>query len=131
MKWLLSALLISTSLLSAELPKNGKNPYDMIKLNSKNVDLIFNSSRPVIVDVYSDSCSYCKRFLPIFNEVGSEYGDLYQFAKLNIRVEDDCIDLFRVTSVPTIIFMKNGKEVGRQTGFMTKEKFLSKIKLYL
>lgn len=73
-----------------------------------------------ILYIYTEGCGYCKKFDPVFKEVSEEHGTQYEFVKSSEPFQD-------VYKVPTIIFMKDGKEVGREAGFMGKEEFTAKI----
>jgi len=107
-----------------------EDTYEIIHVTRENFQEVMDSPRPVIIDVYTDWCGPCKALAPIFKELNEKYGDKYQFAKLNGDEEPELLDHFQIQGVPTIIFIKNGKEVGRHVGFMTKENFIKKIKQY-
>jgi thioredoxin 1 len=112
------------ALTTTPTPPSSSTPtYDIIQLNKENYKTVINSSKPVVIDVYADWCGPCKLFAPIFKELNSEYGNLYQFAKLNGDDEDSIREELQVTAFPTILFIKNGKVVGKHEGFMNKEKF--------
>ena len=106
---------------SAAVPQNPA----ILHMAKDNAESILNSSRFLVVDVYTDWCGPCKFLSPIFNELSLEYGHLYAFAKLNAETEEEVAGRFQVTGLPTILFIKDGKEVGRHAGFMSKEKFSS------
>lgn len=99
-------------------------------VTESNFDEILKSSKYVIMDVYADWCGPCKTLAPIFKELNKEYGDKYRFVKMDSDKEMALSKSLRVTGLPTIIFYVNGKEVGREIGFINKEKLLSKIKSY-
>jgi len=67
-------------------------------------------------------------FGPIFDEVGNEMKDKVVFGKVNV---DDGVELaqrFQVMSVPTILFFKDGQQVDRVGGGMSKSELIKKIK---
>ncbi len=82
---------------------------------------IKKSTKPVVVDVYATWCGPCQQMMPIFEELEKELGRQYIFAKLNVDEAREISIQFGVTSVPTFIFMKDGKIVGKETGYMSKE----------
>jgi thioredoxin 1 len=82
---------------------------------------IKKSAKPVVIDVYASWCGPCQQMMPIFEELEQELGNTYTFAKLNVDEAREISIQFGVTSVPTFIFMKNGKVVGKETGYMSKE----------
>jgi thioredoxin len=101
---------------------------DILQVTEDNLQALMNSSCPVIIDVYTDWCYPCRNFAPLFKELNEEYGHRYQFAKLDGEAQSNLLDHFNIRGFPTIIFIKDGKEVGRHLGFLSKEKFVSKMK---
>ena len=88
---------------------------------------VIESSLPVVVDVYADWCGPCKQVLPIFEELAKELGDKYKFLKINVDKERDLAVKYNVSSIPTFLFFKKGKVVGKETGGMNKETLKNKI----
>lgn len=110
--------------------KSSEDKYEIIHVTKSNFQEVMASPRPVIIDVYADWCGPCKALAPIFKDLNDKYGDRYQFAKLNGDEEHALLDHFHITGLPTIIFIKDGQEVGRHVGFLNEEKFIKKIKQY-
>jgi thioredoxin 1 len=92
---------------------------------------LLKSAKPVVLDVYASWCGPCQQMAPIFDELEKELSTLYKFAKLNVDDARDVSIQFGVTSVPTFIFMKGGKVVGKETGFMNKDALREKISKFL
>lgn len=67
----------------------------------------------VLADFYSDSCVPCKRLSPVLAEIEEEYGESISAVKININFDAELAEQYGVTSVPTIVFFKNGDEVSR------------------
>jgi thioredoxin 1 len=85
------------------------------------------TSEYVIVAVGAAWCGFCKKFAPVFEEVAVEHGKQYKFAKVDVTEETEFPQMFKISAFPTILFMKDGEEVGRELGFMSKEDFTAKI----
>jgi thioredoxin 1 len=99
-----------------------------VNITSSNVESeIKQSSLPVVIDFFASWCGPCQQVGPIFEELSKELCDKYKFAKVNIDEERDLAIQHNVSSVPTFIFIKNGKVVGREQGYMDKETLKSKI----
>ncbi len=92
---------------------------DITNENFKTV--IEQGTKPVVVDAYAAWCGPCQQMAPVFDQLEKEFGDHYTFAKLNVDEARDLSIQLGITSVPTFIFFKNGKVVGRETGYMSKE----------
>ena len=78
-----------------------------------------------VVDFYATWCGPCKMFGPIFEEAANEKN--INFVKLDVDKHSDVAREYGVMSIPTIILFKNGKEVKRFTGFMSKDEFINYI----
>lgn len=105
--------------------------FPIIQVDQTTLSDLLSSSRPVIIDVYTDWCGPCRLLAPCFKELNNELGDRYQFAKLNAEKESAIARSFKISAVPTIIFIKDGNEVGRHIGFMDKREFLKEIENHL
>ncbi len=129
---LLASMLLGFCSLSAADAKatlTNDDPHQrVVEITHFNFQDMMHFSQPVIIEVYSSHCVYCKRLEPILQQLNEEMGDSYQFAKLSVDREPDLVDSFNVRGFPTILFIKDGKEVGRHVGFMNKEKFKAEIK---
>ena len=89
---------------------------------------VTNSDIPVIIDVFATWCGPCQMMTPIFEELTKEYQGKYKLVKVNVDEERDIAIQLGVTSVPTFIFIKDGKELTRTTGYISKDDFIAKIK---
>lgn len=99
----------------------------IVQLTMDNFEDVVRSKRPIIIDCYTPSCSYCKPMHRVIEEVHAEFGDLYQFCKLNVAKERFFGNLFGLYIFPTIIFIKDGQEVGRLRGYVDKETFVHRM----
>lgn len=93
---------------------------------------IKHSNKPIILDIYATWCGPCQQMNPIIEELESEFGDTYKFAKLNVdEAREISIKEYGVTSVPTFVFIKDGVVKGKETGYMSKETFAAKMQAAL
>lgn len=86
----------------------------------------FIMSGNVILDFYADWCNPCKRFLPIFDAVAGMMPQ-FTFIKINRDAFMDLAKLYNITSIPTLIFLRDGKEIGRYDGGPLTEKKLQQL----
>ncbi len=103
--------------------------YDITEVTEKNFnELVTQSYEPVIIDVYADWCSPCRRMAPIISEASSRYPNI-RFVKLNIDEQPDLGKRFGVTRLPTILFLLPGnpQPVMKATGLLSSESFDKKI----
>lgn len=74
-----------------------------------------------LVDFFADWCGPCKMIAPIIEELARELQGKATIAKLDIENAQQVTAQFQVTSIPTIIVFKDGKEVKRFVGVRSKE----------
>jgi len=89
---------------------------------------------PSVIDLYATWCMPCKRMAPIFDDLAKLYKDKVNFIKINVSTSvpsaDSLIKMLRgkeVRSVPTFLFVKGGKEVGRISGMCTAQQLKQEI----
>lgn len=92
---------------------------------------IEQAEKPAILDVFATWCGPCQQVAPIFEELAEELGEHYVFASLDIDQARDVAVQLKVTSVPTFLFFKEGKVVGRTTGYLNKGAMKLKIQEFL
>lgn len=81
---------------------------------------INEAGKLVIADFYSDSCVPCKRMSPLLAETEEEDPEGIKLVKLNINFDGETAQKYNVTSVPTLVFFKDGAEKARLTGAVKK-----------
>lgn len=70
----------------------------------------------VLVDFYADWCGPCRAMTPVLDKVAEDFQGRAVIAKLNIDEAQSIAAQYQVTSIPTLILYRNGKEVGRLVG---------------
>jgi len=69
-----------------------------------------------LVDFFAEWCGPCRMMTPILEQIASENYKGAAIAKLDIDSEQKTSSQFQVTSVPTLILFKDGKEINRLVG---------------
>lgn len=82
----------------------------------------------VLVDFSADWCGPCKMISPILKELAKEMEDETSIVQVNVDEQSELAQRFDVMSIPTLILFKDGKQVGRKTGFLPKPKLQEFIK---
>ena len=91
---------------------------------------VLESDIPVLVDFYADWCGPCKMIAPSVAELAEEYQGVFKIGKLNVDQEQQTAEKFRVMSIPTLIFFKNGQPVETVVGAVPKQALQEKIESY-
>jgi thioredoxin 1 len=73
------------------------------------------------VDFYADWCGPCRMIAPIVEELANEMNGVAKIAKLDIESAQTTTSNLGITSIPTMILFKDGKEVKRIVGVRDKE----------
>jgi thioredoxin 1 len=68
------------------------------------------------IDFYADWCGPCKMMGPVFEEASSNYDGKVKFGKINIDEQRNLALEHQVMSIPTLLFIKDGKVMDRITG---------------
>ena len=94
-----------------------------IVVNDSNFEeVVLKSELPVMVDFWAEWCGPCKMMLPIVEEAATEYAGKLVVAKVDVDSSPGTAARFGIRNIPTILFFKNGEEVDRITGAVSKHK---------
>ena len=98
------------------------------KITSANfASTVINSDKPVVLDFFAEWCGPCRQMAPIFEELSNELGGAYIFGKIDIEEDRALAVNHGITSIPTLIFYKGGKQVGAISGFLSKQEMKAKF----
>ena len=84
---------------------------------------ISESNKPVIVDFWAGWCAPCMTSKPILEKLAKEYSEKIEFVPVNADESREVLQQFRVFGIPTVLTVRNGKEVGRVTGSQTESNY--------
>lgn len=82
---------------------------------------VLQSEVPVLVDFWASWCGPCKMVAPEVEAVAESYAGKALVAKVNVDEQSAVSGQFNVMSIPTMVIIKNGKEVNRIVGFRPKK----------
>ena len=109
-----------------------KRVYMVININKQNIEQeLLKAKLPAVLKVYASWCGPCQQLAPLYDELSKELVGKYILAQMNV---DDARDLsieYGVTSIPTFVFFKDGKVVGKEVGYMSKDELLEAIENHL
>jgi thioredoxin 1 len=102
-----------------------------LEITSQNFDEVNQQGKPVLIDFWATWCGPCKRLGPIIEELASEYDGKAVIGKCDIEENDDLTEKFGIMNVPTVVFLKDGKEVDRVVGLAMKNVYQDKLNALL
>jgi thioredoxin 1 len=86
---------------------------------------VSQSNKPIIIDFWAPWCGPCMMTKPVLEKLGKEYAEKVEFMPINVDASREVLDQFRVMSIPTVITLRDGKEVGRVTGAQNEANYRS------
>jgi len=97
----------------------------------KNSTWKFEGNKPVIIDFYADWCRPCKMIAPHLKAIQKEYGNKLQVYKINTDDNPQLANLFRIRSIPTVLFVPADGNYKQIIGYRSKEQFEEIVKTVL
>ena len=80
-----------------------------------NEEIVKNSHKLSIIDFYADWCIPCQMLTPILQELDKKYKEV-EIYKVNVDESQNSAIMYGISSVPTLMFFKDGEEVERKIG---------------
>lgn len=89
-------------------------------------ETVKNTKGLLVVDFWASWCGPCKMLAPIIDELEAEMPDVV-FAKVNVDEEVQPALENNITSIPTLLFIKDGEIVNKSVGLVSKDELISII----
>ena len=90
------------------------------ELTRENFDKTIREHSTVVVEFYSATCKHCKKLEAGITELSEEIGNDVYFGKVQIPNELSLADEYEISSVPTLLYFKDGEIREKSVGFTHK-----------
>ena len=85
---------------------------------------VLESEKPVLLDFWASWCGPCRMVSPIVDEIAEERSDI-AVGKVNVDEQPELAGKFGVSSIPTLVVLREGRIVRQSVGAMPKSRILA------
>lgn len=78
------------------------------------------SDKVVLIDFWAEWCPPCKMIAPLIDELAEEYKDQVKIVKVDVDEAKDLAEKFHISSIPTLLVIKNNEVVNQAVGALPK-----------
>ncbi|MFJ6076637.1 thioredoxin [Streptomyces sp. NPDC093065] len=86
-----------------------------IELTADNFNEVTSGNNFVIIDFWAEWCGPCRKFGPVFEQVSDKHEGVV-FAKVDTEAQRELAQAFEITSIPTLMIVREQIAIFRQAG---------------
>jgi thioredoxin 1 len=102
---------------------------NVLHLNDSNFDTEINKgTTPVLVDFWAPWCGPCRMIAPVLDKIADATAGQAVVAKVNVDEAPGVASRFRVSSIPTLLFFKNGEVREQVVGLQSEADLTARLK---
>jgi len=94
-----------------------------VQITSENFEELKNGQLPLVVDFWATWCGPCRMVGPIISELAEKYDGRIVVGKCDVEENEELAAEFGIRNIPTVLFFKNGSQVDKLVGAVSKAKF--------
>jgi len=120
------------SLISPKLAQRAESS-NIVHINSK-ADFkthVLDKRGVYLVDLFSNGCPPCRTLAPTISSLADKYAGKATVCKVNIDEVPAVAQQYGVTAIPTVLFIKNGKEIQRLVGLRAEANYIAVLDMLL
>lgn len=94
-------------------------------------ETVLDSGKLSVVDFWAEWCGPCRAIGPVIEDLSKEFEGKVNIGKVNVDENPQVSMNYGITSIPAILFFKNGQVVDKLVGAQPKANFVKKIEQHL
>jgi thioredoxin 1 len=113
--------------LFSQIPGKGQDSANVIHINSESdyKSRVLDAGGICLVELFSDRCPPCRILSPTISSLADKYVGRAIVCKVNVDRVTAVAKRYGVNAIPTVIFIKDGKELGRLVGLQSENKYVT------
>lgn len=92
---------------------------------------VLGSDKLTVIDFWAEWCGPCRAIGPVIEELSKDYNGKVNIGKVNVDNNPNVSINYGITSIPAILFIKDGKVVDKQIGAVPKSVLDKKIQAHM
>jgi len=120
----MGALLVS---VFSRTPKEGEESPNIVHINHETdfKTRVLNANGICLVDLFSDRCPTCRVLAPTISAIADKYIGKVTVCKVDVDRVVPVAQRYGITVIPTVLIIKNGKEVERLVGLQPETRYVA------
>ncbi|MCR5270605.1 MAG: thioredoxin [Prevotella sp.] len=102
-----------------------------VQITSENFKELKNGNLPLVLDFWATWCGPCRLVGPILSELAEKYDGKIVVGKCDVEENEELAMEFGIRNIPTVLFFKDGQQVDKVVGAMSKQVFDEKFQSLL
>lgn len=103
----------------------------MIHFDQESFDRTLAEGGLMLVDFWAEWCAPCQMLGPVIESLAEQYEGRAVIGKVNTDEQEELAMRYSVMNIPTVIFFKDGGEIGRKVGVMPPDAFIQVLEANL